>query len=442
MRLIAPLLGLLLLTTGALEATAADQPIEGTKIVLTRTSSGKEKLVFVSTDPSIAAPADLSADDPTLTGVSIDLFSGLDGASTVLSIPNAAAAAPAVWKDTFPKYRFVNGGAPDVVSGVKVLLLQDGKRLKLIAKEIPLPLSGRNSFVTIRITMGDTRYCARFNPSDVRKDYAGKFIGKKAPAANVEDCSDFGMGIIDGPTLPTNTEPCPTIQDGTISFLGNDVRIRMAPDAALQDGPLVFAWHGLGSSPNGAIAHLLGPDNMLQQILDMGGMVAAPFGHGGLTEFTQADFDVTDEILACALQQVGIDPFQIHSVGFSAGGLQTTVMGDSRSNYIASIVGWSGGFRGPVQQNPGNLIPSLLSHGGVGDFVFIPFNELMETYYSEVVAEGRFAILCRHGLGHSVPVAIRELTLPFFLDHPFGTVPSPYEGGLPAEFPGYCAASN
>jgi hypothetical protein len=27
----------------------------------------------------------------------------------------------------------------------------------------------------------------------------------------------------------------------------------------------------------------------------------------------------------------------------------------------------------------------------------------------------------------------------FFYDHPFGTRPSPYAGGLPGGFPGYCA---
>ncbi len=441
MRLLATLLSLFLLTAGSLEAAAADHPIEGTKIVLTRSSSGKEKLVFVSSDSALMAPASLSADDPTLTGVSIDLFSGLDGASTLLTIPNAAAAAPAIWKQTGPDYRFVNGGAPDVVSGAKALLFKDGKKLKLIAKELPLPLSGRNTFVTIRITMGDTRYCARFNPANIKKDYAGRFIGRKAPAANVDDCTDFGMGIAEGPILPTNTEPCPAIQDGTLSFLGNNVRIRVSPDAATQNGPLVFAWHGLGSNPDAAIAHLLGPDSQLQQILDMGGMVAAPFGHGNLTEFTAADFEVADEIVACARQQVGIDPFQIHSVGFSAGGLQTTYMGTNRSNYIASIVGWSGGFSGP-DQNPDNRVPSLMSHGGPGDFVYIPFDQLMEAYLDLIVGEGHFAIMCRHGLGHSVPSAIRERTLPFFLDHPFATVPSPYEGGLPVDFPAYCTASS
>ena len=63
---------------------------------------GKEKLVFTSTDPSSGTPASLGADDPTITGVTIDLFSNLDGASTVMTIPGAATAAPAIDRLTGP----------------------------------------------------------------------------------------------------------------------------------------------------------------------------------------------------------------------------------------------------------------------------------------------------------------------------------------------------
>lgn len=442
MRLFSPLFALLLITSGgATDAAAADQPIEGTKLVLTRSASGKEKLVFVSSDPAFTTPAATGAGDPTLTGITIDLYSGLDGASTDLTVPDAISASPAIWKDTGPDYKFVHKGAPDTTSGVKVLLMKDGKKLKLVAKEVPLPLSGTNGFVAIRITMGDTRYCARFNSASVRRDHEGRFIGKKAPASNVTDCSNFGMGILDGPILPTNVEPCPTITDGLHTFRGKSVRIRVAADAALQDGPLVFAWHGLGGSPNGAI-NLLSGNNQLQDILDMGGMVAAPDGDGPPFEFQDSIYwEVMDEVVACAMQQVGIDPFRIHSIGMSAGGLTTTILSYARSNYLASVVAWSGGFKAP-DQNPANTMPVLLSHGGPGDFVVIPFEPLVEAYYADVVSEGHFGIICRHGQGHTVPGAMGNLALSFMLDHPFGTYASPYAGGnVPASYPAYCTAS-
>jgi len=441
MRLFSTFFVCLLIASPAADAAAADQPIEGTKLVLTRSASGKEKLVFVSSDPAITTPAASSADDPTLTGITIDLFSNLDGASTTLTIPDAVSASPALWKETGPDYKFVHKSAPDALSGAKVLLMKDGKKLKLVAKEVPLPLSGTNGFVTIRIAMGDTRYCARFNPANVKRDYAGRFIGKKAPASNVTDCSDFGMGIIDGPILPTNAEPCPTITDGVHTFRGKSVRIRVAPDAPLQNGPLVFAWHGLGGSPNGALSLLAG-NNQLQDILDMGGMVAAPDGGGPPFEFSDPIYwEVMDEVVACAMQQVGIDPFRIHSIGMSAGGLTTTILSYVRSNYLASIVAWSGGFMG-TDQNPANTMPALLSHGGPSDFVFIAFEPIVEAYYAQIVSEGHFAILCRHGQGHTVPGAMGVLALDFMLDHPFGTYASPYAGGnVPASYPAYCTAS-
>lgn len=444
MRLVSILVALLTSAVflDAVGASAADQPIAGTKLVLSRSASGKEKLVFVSSDPALSTPTPASADDPTLAGVTIELYSDLDGASTPLSIPNAATASPAEWKDSGPDYKFIHKGAPDATSGAKVLLMKDGKKMKLVAKEIGLPLSGANGFVSIRITMGDTRYCARFDSAHVKKDQANKFVAKKSPASNMADCSDMAMGIVGGPILPTNSQACPTIQTGTVSFLGVNVRIEVAPDAALQDGPLVFAWHGLGSNPSSAIAHLLGSNNQLQDILDMGGMVAAPDGAGPPFEFQNSIFlDVMDEVLACAMQQVGIDTSRIHSVGMSAGGLQTSLVTFSRSNYIASAVSWSGGFTAP-DQNPANTMAVLTAHGGPTDFVFIAFEPIVEAYYTTLVNTGHFAMICRHNSGHTVPNAIRGLALSFMLDHPFGTYASPYAGGsVPAAYPGYCEAS-
>lgn len=424
------------------EASAIDQPIEGTKITLSRSASGREKLVFVSSDPAFTTPTPLGAGDPTLSGVVIELYSDLDGFSTPITIPNAATASPAAWKDSGPKYKFVHKGAPDATSGAKLLLMQDGRKLKLVAQEIGLPLSGRSGFVSIRITMGDTRYCARFDPAHVRRDYANRFSAKRSPASNIADCSDIGIGVIDGPILPTNSQPCPTIQSGLVNFLGVNVRIEVAPDAALQNGPLVFAWHGLGSNPAGAISYLLNGNNQLQDILDMGGMVAAPDGEGPPFEFQNAFYlNVMDEVVACGMQQVGIDPLRIHSVGFSAGGLMTSMVVDSRSNYLASAVSWSGGFSS-TDQNPANTLPVLTSHGGESDFVYISFEQTVEAFYAKMVNEGHFAIICRHGGGHTVPTAIRNEALSFMLDHPFGTYSSPYAGGLlPSAYPGYCEAS-
>ena len=54
----------ILVLCGARLAVATDQPISGAKLTLRRSSSGKEKLVFVSKDPLFLFPAIGSADDP------------------------------------------------------------------------------------------------------------------------------------------------------------------------------------------------------------------------------------------------------------------------------------------------------------------------------------------------------------------------------------------
>lgn len=46
---------------------------------------------------------------------------------------------------------------------------------------------------------------------------------------------------------------------------------------------------------------------------------------------------LADEIVACLAEANRIDPTHIHSMGMSAGGLQTTAISFVRSAYIASV---------------------------------------------------------------------------------------------------------
>src|SRR5688572_7526548 len=57
--------------------------------------------------------------------------------------------------------------------------------------------------------------------------------------------------------LPTPTGKCPTLADGDVVFAPADVeqrsvRLWLSDAAATKDGPLVFYWHGTGSSPQEA----------------------------------------------------------------------------------------------------------------------------------------------------------------------------------------------
>src|SRR5262249_18045972 len=133
--------------------------------------------------------------------------------------------------------------------------------------------------------------------------------------------------------VPAATGPCPELTTGKLSFAPDgkprDVMIWVSEKAKTLDGPLVFFWHGNGGDPNEAPAAL---GDALQAITDMGGVVAAPYHDPYYTSLPWAlclggtderDLRVADEVLACTRTKVGVDMRHIHSVGFSAGAMNT-----------------------------------------------------------------------------------------------------------------------
>lgn len=259
-----------------------------------------------------------------------------------------------------------------------------------------------------------------------------------------------------GPTmptmLPTPTGKCPTLADGDVEFAPagiepRSVRLWMSDAAETMDGPLVFYWHGTGSSPQEA-TYGLGAD-YVAQVVEQGGIIAAPSHDPAAGDFPwwlvlgtrEDDLLLADEVLACAIEQLGVDVTHIHTAGMSAGGLQTSQMSIRRSGYIASAVPYSGGIiTPPPDQEPGNPLSAMIFHGGQDDVVLIKFQQTSEMYQAAIAARGGFAFLCDHGMGHSIPQGSAQASVwRFFSDHPYGTRPSPYKDGLPDGFPEYCA---
>jgi hypothetical protein len=256
--------------------------------------------------------------------------------------------------------------------------------------------------------------------------------------------------------LPRPTGTCPSIVAGDVTFAPagiapRKVRIWIGPAAATADGPLVFYWHGTGSSPSEAVTGL--SQAVIDEIVSKGGIVAAPYADpaaGTFPWFLTAsrtrmdDLLVADEVLACARQGIGVDVRRIHSIGMSAGGLQTTQMSYRRSGYVASVVTYSGGllsaYGAPARQDPSNHFAALLFDGGPNDVIVINFQQASEAYWSDLVGHDQFAAICNHGRGHIIPTDARGSVRDFFVAHPFG-VTSPYAAGLPATFPSYCALS-
>lgn len=251
------------------------------------------------------------------------------------------------------------------------------------------------------------------------------------------------------PKLPAPPADCPTIATGMITVMGQQVRLWVGP----QKGPMVFYWHGTGSRADEAMIGL-GPG--LNEVMTQGGVVAAfttttMTGRStGNNVWYYSDFDMADQILACAYQQGLVDPQRIYSAGCSAGGIQTSTMAYSRSSYLAATTPNSGGivFKTDLQ-DPTHIPFQMSSHGAREKDVIhageamspidVYFADLTANNNKDLVAMGGFAINCDHGGEHCAnPPALTAALWQFMKDHTFDTQTSPYAAGLPATVPKYC----
>lgn len=272
---------------------------------------------------------------------------------------------------------------------------------------------------------------------------------KEEPSGDAKDDTPLTEPV----DLPKVTGKCPNIASGIASFAPKglkkprNVKLWVDPSAKGKKGPLFFYWHGTAQSPDEALTGL-GP--YISKITAMGGVVAAPFHDPesgtfpwflveGVDAKRMDDLILADEILACAQEQVGIDTRRIHTLGLSAGALQSTQMSYRRSNYIASSVLYSGGLivDAPKSKESRNRFSSMIFHGGPSDIVVVKFKETSERFLKDMVEKKRFAFICDHQSGHIIPRTQLDNVWKFFTDHPFAA-PSPYKEGLPAEFPDYC----
>ena len=252
--------------------------------------------------------------------------------------------------------------------------------------------------------------------------------------------------------IPQPTGTCPALANGDVTFAPAGIpprKVKLALPDAVAPGELVIYWHATGSSPDEA-AYSLGTTEAA--ITGAGGVVAAPYADPTAGEFEWFivnkstkldDFVLADEVVACLAQAGRLDPAHVHSMGMSAGALQTTAVSFMRSAYIASVATYSGGVPPgytPQIEQAGNKFAALIFDGGTTDDVFgVDFQAASESYKTMLVASGHFAALCDHGMGHSIPLDAAPSVATFFTANGFGAWPSPYENGLPASFPSYCA---
>lgn len=254
------------------------------------------------------------------------------------------------------------------------------------------------------------------------------------------------------PNLPTATQTCPNIPSGsnqTVTFLGSQVSIWAGPTSK-PGGPLLLYWHATGTNSGEAVSAFGGAAT--NDVVANGGVVASftnTVGTGtntGNGVWYTDDFNVADEVVACAIQQHQIDTRRIYSAGFSAGGLQTGTASFVRSGYVASVVVYSGGVVvSTPNQNPANVPAALCAHGPSGtdfntsDYYILNFGQFCVDYLNNVKNRGGFTVDCPDTGNHintTQRFAVGPAAWQFLKDHAYGQV----NNTLPAGAPSYCYA--
>lgn len=256
------------------------------------------------------------------------------------------------------------------------------------------------------------------------------------------------------PGLPAATGACPELREGKIAFGGVDVQVVTAGTRA-EPGPLILYWHGTGADPLDELDRAF--DTRARQALrDAGGILVAFLSSTGLGPTTsgngvwhEGDFVLADEVVACAAQRRRVDPWRIHAMGMSAGGLHVAAMSYRRAQYLASVVTLSGGhlvYRGQdgtkaISVAPANRYAALVVHGGDSDDYTLAFDVTSRAYADALRSRGHEALLCSHGQGHRIPATVSAAAWRFFQDHRFGSGRSYDAGRLPREIAALCVAS-
>ena len=178
-----------------LPASALAGPIDADRLAIKRAGT-REQLTFSTRDPSWTLPPASSDDGPG--NVRVELFSTAEPSGATLAIPQLDA--PSVWcvsrsdDGSVVGFRLRNPDAPNGAGDFSAALLRRNGRLRLVARRSGLAMSAAQGRVGIRITLTTDVLCALFHDDTVSVDRPGKFIGKRARAADIPDCATETLG--------------------------------------------------------------------------------------------------------------------------------------------------------------------------------------------------------------------------------------------------------
>lgn len=246
-------------------------------------------------------------------------------------------------------------------------------------------------------------------------------------------------GSTGGPVIPAITADCPAFVDGTVTFMGlAGVQIAAGAKPAAATAPIVFYWHGTGST-SGEFQALAGP--VADGVKAQGGALVSFQNttggdlYSGLNVFGESDLLLVDQLVACAVRDHNVDPKKIFTMGCSAGGLFAASMAALRSSYVAAAAPNSGGWvKTPTFQDAHT--PALMTvHGLMGkDVVIVDFADRSAIADAAFKMHGGFVIDCDTGGGHCGGAGLAGAAWEFLQAHPFGVSPEPWTM-LPSDFP-------
>jgi poly(3-hydroxybutyrate) depolymerase len=245
------------------------------------------------------------------------------------------------------------------------------------------------------------------------------------------------------PLIPEVTGECPNFAGGSITFMGlPGILVAGGAAPASPTAPFLFYWHGTGSS---AVEYTGMAAAVAAGIQGEGGVLVSFQGTtggdllSGTAIFGAGDFEIADQLLACAVRDHNIDPKRVFATGCSAGGLFSAAMGAARSNYMAAVGTNSGGWTVPVGFQNGWTPALMTTHGAPGvDVVAVDFSQTSTTADMAYKQRGGFVINCNHGSAHCAGGGLSGDMWEFFRNHPYGASPSPWTGGLPSGFSPVC----
>lgn len=253
---------------------------------------------------------------------------------------------------------------------------------------------------------------------------------------------------------------CPDLSaPGTSTFLssGEERKVTVVwPDDLPADAPVVFFFHGLmdasgPGSPGADTVDMLGIEAVAAETGSVWVVPDAPvvdlFGYRfylwDIARETDHDLVLVDDLRTCVAEALDVDLSRMVAMGFSGGGLFTTVVLSDRGDRLAAAVAMSGGADVDIPiwealaseyRTPAEDFPVLMVTGGETDvwpdpsLVVVDFEAATDTLQAKLAADGHLAVRCHHDRGHTVTNAEWTFALDWAFAHRFGE-PSPWADG-------------